>query len=315
MSTAYKEIHEYIALLDREKIFGSVELQRLGTPAQISRVCKRLEQKKQIIRLAYGLYIKGSPDDTLLPDALEIACAKAEIHQSFVVGYRHQLWRHFGSPEGSDCHHFLALGYSCLFQSVHGQIALHGINTSRLTLWNQTQIEAARATGSSKAFLEMTSGKLIGIPAHQAVKLYGKDLDYNYIPGDGQYEDYDDEAGMDRSEDYDDLDEDPEDCWNDEEIAHYVAMRVTTEQTIEQQAKQQQALEQQALNEGDLDFAPDQDEPLPPTTSTAPSPVASADGEERQRRSNFYIDPEEEEMLACNNAGAIIRKTVLRIYH
>lgn len=304
MSTAYKEIHEYISLLEREKIFGSVELQRLGTPAQISRVCKRLEQNKQIIRLAYGLYIKGSPDDTLLPDALEIACAKAEIHQSFVVGYRNQLWRHSDMPESSDCHHFLSLGYSCLFQSVQGQIALHGISTSRLTLWNHGQIEAARATGSSKAFLEMTNGKLIGIPAHRAVKLYGKDLDYNYIPCEGQYEDYDDDGGIDSSEDYDEFDEVPEDFQDYEEKAHFAAMRA------EELAKENQAIEETLL-----DFAPDHDEPVPPTTSTAPLTVASADGEERQRRSNFYIDPEEEDVLACNNAGAVIRKTVLRIYH
>lgn len=143
--------------------------------------------------------------------------------------------------------------------------------------------------------------------------MYGKDLDYNYIPGvgkyDDEYEDYDDDAGIDCPEDYDGFDEDPEDFQDYEGKAHFALVRA------EELAMEQQAMEQQAMEETLLDFAPDKDEPMPPNPSAAPVPVASADGDERQRKSNFYIDPDEEEVLACNNAGAIIRKTILRVYH
>lgn len=291
MSTASKEIRKYIALLDKGKIFGSVELQRFGTPAQITRVCKSLELDKQIIRLAYGLFIKGSPEDTLVPNALEIACAKAEINKCFVVGYRHQLWRYgWSRPTDEGCH-FLSLGYSGKFQSVCGQIVLHNISASKLTLWSHAQIDAARATGSSKAFLEMTSGKLIGIPAHQAVKLYGKDLDYNYIPG--EEDDCDFYCGSCSNpypHDHSEEDEYYDRIYSGDDGGGFI-------------------------DEDNIDFTPDDDETTPPNPPLTPVHRANADDEMHPQKANFYTDPEEEQTLICTSACGIMQKTCLHVYH
>lgn len=305
MSTATKEIRRYIDGLDREKIFGYVELHRLGTPAQIARVCRRLEQDKKIIRLAFGLFIKGSPDDTLIPDALEIACAKAEINKSFVIGYHHQLWHcNWSRQPDHDAHHFLALGYSCQFQSVCGRIVLHNIRSSKLTLWSHSQIEAARATGSSKTFLEMTSGKLIGIPVHQAVQLYGKDLDYNFVPGESQDEEDDIFWCGSCSDPYEHTHPEDEAEFAFDNIDEYDGIDFTPD---------------------GADHAPAAIEPSPPPVPS-PQPVPSpeppsipvkksgANSDAGPRRSNFYVDPDDEE-VECTGMCGIESKTFLRVYH